>query len=200
MAIGYRGINEQPCPIRVASECPSGGFLMMAGDRGDDGRKPLFEIRRRLCTARALRPDAPRWRSVGNRLLTWLTNRCYGSSLTDMETCYKLIDRALLQQDRDPVSKSFDFEPENYRQDPEAGHPHSRGADPVPWTKFRRGKEDLLEGLLPGGVDASEVPLLTPIAHCVLKVRPGGSAADAVATGWPRTGLALSHARRAAAG
>ena len=59
---------------------------------------------------------------VGNRLLTWLTNRCYGSSLTDMETCYKLIDRALLAaRSRPPVSKSFDFEPENYRQDPEAG-------------------------------------------------------------------------------
>ncbi len=48
---------------------------------------------------------------VGNRLLTWLTNACYGSSLTDMETCYKLIDRSLLQQ-IDTVANSFDFEPE----------------------------------------------------------------------------------------
>lgn len=48
---------------------------------------------------------------VGNRLLTWLTNRCYGSSITDMETCYKLIDRTLLQQ-IDTVANSFDFEPE----------------------------------------------------------------------------------------
>ena len=48
---------------------------------------------------------------VGNRLLIWLTNRCYGSSLTDMETCYKLIDRTLLQQ-IETVSNSFDFEPE----------------------------------------------------------------------------------------
>ena len=169
----------------------------MAGDGGDDGRKIILFEREKAQAVygsrlAAGRPAMAIGYRVGNRLLTWLTNRCYGSSLTDMETCYKLIDRALLQQDRDPVSKSFDFEPENYRQDPEAGHPHSRGADPVPWTKFRRGKEDLLEGLLPGGVDASEVPLLTPIAHCVLKVRPGGSAADAVATGWPRTGLALT--------
>ena len=66
---------------------------------------------------------------VGNRLLTWLTNCCYGSSLSDMETCYKLIDRAVLRQietvysgrliigccehGRSPcVSNSFDFEPE----------------------------------------------------------------------------------------
>ena len=48
---------------------------------------------------------------VWNRLLTWLTNCCYGSSLTDMETCYKLIDRTLLQQ-IETVSNSFDFEPE----------------------------------------------------------------------------------------
>ena len=48
---------------------------------------------------------------VGNCLLTWLTNCCYGSSLTDMETCYKLIDRTLLQQ-IETVSNSFDFEPE----------------------------------------------------------------------------------------
>ena len=48
---------------------------------------------------------------VGNRLLTWLTNICYGSSLTDMETCYKLIDRSLLRQ-IDTVANSFDFEPE----------------------------------------------------------------------------------------
>ena len=48
---------------------------------------------------------------VGNRLLTGLTNCCYGSSLTDMETCYKLIDRTLLQQ-IETVSNSFDFEPE----------------------------------------------------------------------------------------
>lgn len=48
---------------------------------------------------------------VGNRLLTWLTNRIYGSSITDMETCYKLIDRTLLQQ-IETVANSFDFEPE----------------------------------------------------------------------------------------
>ncbi len=57
------------------------------------------------------RPDMSIRHRVGNRLLTWLTNRCYGSSLTDMETCYKLIDRTLLQQ-IETVANSFDFEPE----------------------------------------------------------------------------------------
>jgi hypothetical protein len=47
----------------------------------------------------------------GNRLLSLVTNVLYGSTLSDMETCYKLFDRALLgsfsvQSDR------FEFEPE----------------------------------------------------------------------------------------
>ena len=118
---------------------------------------------------------------VGNRLLIWLTNRCYGSSLTDMETCYKLIDRTLLQQ-IETVSNSFDFEPEITAKILKRGIPIHEVADPVPWTEFRRGKEDLLEGLLPGGLDASAVPLLTPIAHCVLC----GTTSSADPGPWPR--------------
>lgn len=48
---------------------------------------------------------------VGNRLLTALTNLLYGSSLSDMETCYKLIARSLLD-DIDLVCNRFDIEPE----------------------------------------------------------------------------------------
>jgi glycosyltransferase involved in cell wall biosynthesis len=48
---------------------------------------------------------------VGNRFLSLVTNVLYNTTLSDMETCYKLIDRALidglsLQADR------FDIEPE----------------------------------------------------------------------------------------
>jgi glycosyltransferase involved in cell wall biosynthesis len=32
---------------------------------------------------------------MGNRLLTWATNTLYGSSLTDMETCYKVFTREI---------------------------------------------------------------------------------------------------------
>jgi glycosyltransferase involved in cell wall biosynthesis len=57
------------------------------------------------------RPDAPLVTLVANRVLTILTNLLYGSSLTDMETCYKImradVARALpLSADR------FDIEPE----------------------------------------------------------------------------------------
>jgi len=48
---------------------------------------------------------------IGNKFLTKLTNLLYGSNLTDMETCYKLIPRELLQAI--PIeSDRFNFEPE----------------------------------------------------------------------------------------
>ncbi len=48
---------------------------------------------------------------IGNRFLSFVTNLLYSSTMSDMETCYKLFDRAVLdgitiQADR------FDFEPE----------------------------------------------------------------------------------------
>jgi glycosyltransferase involved in cell wall biosynthesis len=56
-------------------------------------------------------PDAPALTLAANRALTALTNVLYGSALTDMETCYKImrtgVARGLgLQADR------FDIEPE----------------------------------------------------------------------------------------
>ena len=48
---------------------------------------------------------------VGNRVLTWLTNRLYGSALSDMETCYKVIRRDVLA-DLTIESNRFNVEPE----------------------------------------------------------------------------------------
>ena len=48
---------------------------------------------------------------IGNRLLTGLTNFLYGSDLTDMETCYKLIRRTLFQELGIHCTR-FDVEPE----------------------------------------------------------------------------------------
>jgi len=51
------------------------------------------------------------WHSVGNRLLTLITNVLYDSTLTDMETCYKLIPSDLIKGI--PLrAQRFDFEPE----------------------------------------------------------------------------------------
>lgn len=47
----------------------------------------------------------------GNRCLTWITNRLYGSHLTDMETCYKMVRRDLLE-DLSLKARGFEIEPE----------------------------------------------------------------------------------------
>jgi glycosyltransferase involved in cell wall biosynthesis len=48
---------------------------------------------------------------VGNRSLTMLTNALYGSSLTDMETCYKIM-RGNLARSLPLTANRFDIEPE----------------------------------------------------------------------------------------
>jgi glycosyltransferase involved in cell wall biosynthesis len=48
---------------------------------------------------------------IGNRFLSLVTNVLYSSTLSDMETCYKLFDRRVLEGIR-VVSDRFDFEPE----------------------------------------------------------------------------------------
>jgi dolichol-phosphate mannosyltransferase len=48
---------------------------------------------------------------LGNQFLTWATNLIYGCRIHDMETCYKLVDRELLQSFT-IVSNRFDMEAE----------------------------------------------------------------------------------------
>jgi glycosyltransferase involved in cell wall biosynthesis len=51
------------------------------------------------------------WHSVGNRLLTLLSNMLSNINLTDMETCYKMV-RAPLMKSLVLTSDRFGFEPE----------------------------------------------------------------------------------------
>jgi len=51
------------------------------------------------------------WHSVGNRLLTTLSNMATNLNLSDMETCYKVLRREVLQRIR-VVENRFGFEPE----------------------------------------------------------------------------------------
>ncbi|MCM8816556.1 MAG: glycosyltransferase family 2 protein [Candidatus Omnitrophica bacterium] len=48
---------------------------------------------------------------VANRFLTFLTNFFYGSNLTDMETCYKLVKKEILLS-LNLKSRRFEIEPE----------------------------------------------------------------------------------------
>jgi glycosyltransferase involved in cell wall biosynthesis len=51
------------------------------------------------------------WHTIGNRLLTFLSNKFSNLNLTDMETCYKLFNTKTLQS-LNLYEKRFGFEPE----------------------------------------------------------------------------------------
>jgi glycosyltransferase involved in cell wall biosynthesis len=51
------------------------------------------------------------WHFLGNRLLTLLSNMCTNINLTDMETCYKLFKREIIQSIKIEENR-FGFEPE----------------------------------------------------------------------------------------
>ncbi len=51
------------------------------------------------------------WHSIGNKVLTLLSNACTNLNLTDMETCYKLF-RADMLKNLSLREKRFGFEPE----------------------------------------------------------------------------------------
>ena len=57
------------------------------------------------------RLDAPFVSVAGNRFLTAVTNLLYGSSITDMETCYKVM-RTDVARSLDLRANRFDIEPE----------------------------------------------------------------------------------------
>lgn len=51
------------------------------------------------------------WHSIGNKFLTFISNMFTNLNLTDMETCYKLFRRDIIQS-LDLKEKRFGFEPE----------------------------------------------------------------------------------------
>jgi glycosyltransferase involved in cell wall biosynthesis len=57
------------------------------------------------------RPAGSRLTRVANRVLTSFTNLLYGASLTDMETCYKIM-RTTVARSLDLRADRFDIEPE----------------------------------------------------------------------------------------
>ncbi len=61
------------------------------------------------------------WHSVGNRMLTLITNVLYDTTLTDMETCYKLIPADLIRS-MHLRARRFDFEPEITAKILRSGH------------------------------------------------------------------------------
>jgi glycosyltransferase involved in cell wall biosynthesis len=66
-------------------------------------------------------PDAPRLSIIANRTLTSLTNLLFGSSITDMETCYKVM-RTSVARSLGLTADRFDIEPEITARLLKAGH------------------------------------------------------------------------------
>jgi dolichol-phosphate mannosyltransferase len=82
-----------------------------------DGRTRVVYVSRFL----AGRPEAP-WLSIfANQVLTGVTNVLFGSRLTDMETCYKVMTREIAQS-LNLESNRFDIEPEITAKLLRAGH------------------------------------------------------------------------------
>ena len=86
--------------------------------------KPILEGRSRVVYGSRFlsgRPDAP-WLSVfANQVLTGMTNVLYGARITDMETCYKIMEREIAQS-LNLESNRFDIEPEITAKLLRAGH------------------------------------------------------------------------------
>ena len=66
-------------------------------------------------------PDAPRLTVIANRTLTSLTNVLFGSNITDMETCYKVM-RTSVARSLGLTADRFDIEPEITARLLKAGH------------------------------------------------------------------------------
>jgi glycosyltransferase involved in cell wall biosynthesis len=122
------------------------------------------------------RPDAPWLTVVANRTLTSLTNMLYGSSITDMETCYKVM--------RTPIARarahrrSIRHRAGDHRAAAESGPP-DRGAPGQLHAAVARGRqEDRLarrRGRRAGALPSSLLPLT---AWGVLEI--GSSAASSL--------------------
>ena len=120
------------------------------------------------------RPPAP-WVSIAaNRALTSLTNFVYGSSLTDMETCYKIM-RSDVARGLDLRADRFDIEPEITARLLVGGHdihelpvsftPRSRAAGKkIGWRDGLIAVRVLLERRPPGALLTRALLLLAAIA------------------------------------
>ena len=107
---------------------------------------PILEGRTRVVYGSrflAGRPAAP-WLSIfANQVLTGTTNLLFGGRITDMETCYKVMEREVAQSLK-LESNRFDIEPEITAKLLRAGHSDPRAADPLRAAQPRAGQEDRL--------------------------------------------------------
>ena len=92
------------------------------------------------------------WHSVGNRLLTLLSNMFTGLNLTDMETCYKAMTRDR-RGSPGPAVPAVRDRARDHLQGRAARRPDLRGADFLRWPHLFGREEDRTQGRVPGGLD-----------------------------------------------
>ena len=101
------------------------------------------------------------WHMIGNRFLTLLSNMFTNINLTDMETCYKVFRREVIQSIRIKENR-FGFEPEITAKVArmrcriyEVGISY--------YGRTRAGKENRVEGRNPGDLRHFEIQLVSPV-------------------------------------
>ncbi len=96
------------------------------------------------------------WHSVGNWVLTLLSNMITNLNMTDMETCYKVFRREVIQSI--PLEEDrFGFEPEVTVKIAKRQLARLRSGDQLLGTYLRGGQEDRLERRLSRAVVSGEV-------------------------------------------
>ena len=106
-ALGWRGPRERSSRSRTRTSSSTPRNWRRWCSRSSAARASVVYGSRFLDgTARA-----PRMTIAGNRMLTAATNVLYGSAITDMETCYKIM-RADVAHSLKLTASRFDIEPE----------------------------------------------------------------------------------------
>jgi dolichol-phosphate mannosyltransferase len=115
----HHAINQgKGAAIRTAMQAATGDAVIIQDadleyDPADYPRlvRPIMEGKTRVVYGvRNLGTQKPMVR-MGNKFLTWLTNRLYGTHLHDMETCYKVMTTDIAKS-LDIECNRFDLEPE----------------------------------------------------------------------------------------
>ena len=88
-------------------------------------------------------PGVPLITTIANGVLTRLTNILYGSALTDMETCYKIM-RTPIAHELKLTANRFDVEPQITGPAAASRARHPRTAGPLRASRENTRKEDRL--------------------------------------------------------
>ena len=103
------------------------------------------------------------WHRIANALLTTYSNMCTNLNLTDMEVCYKVFKREVIQSIPLQCDR-FDFEPEvtakvaRWRGEGRSPLPRLRGADLLQWPRLHGRQEDRPQGRLRRRLGHHQVP------------------------------------------